>query len=96
MDPAIAATCRNLSGRGCRLTVEDAKLGPGFSVDSPIWFSIQLTPRPPEIRGGGQVAWLQKERGEPGKIRLILGIEFTQVSFTDRERIKAFITLHSA
>lgn len=90
-DPAVAATCRNLSARGCRLWVEDAGWVPGFDVESPITFSIRLHPLKPELVGCGRVAWFSRERGEEGKIRAVFGVEFTEVSFSDRERIKAHI-----
>lgn len=92
-DPVVAATCRNLSARGCRLRVEDVKRVPGFDVESPIYFSIRLHPLQPELVGCGQVVWFKRERGEEGKIRSIFGIEFTDVSFSDRERIKGFILI---
>ena len=71
--------------------IEDSRLAPGFDLDSPIEFSIQLTPEEKEIQGSGRIAWIKKERGMAGKTRLVLGIEFTAVSTRDRERIKAFI-----
>ncbi len=91
LDPTIAASCRNLSARGCRLQIEDVRLVPGFDLDSHIEFAIQLTPDEKEIQGGGKIAWAKRERGMTGKIRLVLGVEFTAVSTRDRERIKAFI-----
>ncbi len=110
MDSPIVATCRNISARGCRLAIEDAKMAPNFDVDLPIYFLIDLSPWKPHrphktiglsrsepqessclIEGGGHVVWLKREHGEPGKIRLGLGIEFTSVSFPDREKIKAYI-----
>ena len=91
-DPTVAATCRNLSARGCRLRVEDEKLVPGFDLESPIYFAIQLQPNQPEVAGGGEVVWMGRERGEEGKVRAIFGVEFTAVSFADRERIKGFIS----
>lgn len=90
-DPTVAATCRNLSARGCRLRVEDEKLVPGFDLESPIYFAIQLEPAKPQISGVGQVVWMGRERGEAGKVRAVFGVEFISVSFADRERIKAFI-----
>lgn len=86
-----AATCRNLSARGCRLQVEDADLLRGLDVESPVHFSFRLEPGSPEIQGSGKVAWLTRQRGEGAKIQLILGIEFTGLSFSDRERIKSYI-----
>ena len=61
-DPTVAATCRNISSRGCRLTVEDAKLVPGFDVESPIQFAITLDPQTPDVLGGGLVAWIIASR----------------------------------
>lgn len=90
-DPTVAATCRNISGRGCRLTVEDAKLVPGFDVESPIQFTITLDSKTPDVLGGGLVCWIKRERGIEGKTRLVLGVEFTAVPLDERERIKAFI-----
>ena len=95
-DSPVAATCRNLSARGCRFWVEDARLIPGLDLESPVQFSIQLEPARPEITGGGRVVWLKKERGEAGKIRVILGLEYISVSFADRERIKGYIASHAA
>ncbi len=43
------------------------------------------------VEGAGHVAWLKREHGEFGKIRLTLGVEFAAVSFEDREKIKAYI-----
>ena len=92
-DSPIAATCRNLSGRGCRFVIEDLRWVSEFYLESPIYFSFQLKPDTPEISGGGVVNWLKKQRGEPDKIRYVLGVEFTSVSFADRDRIRAFIFL---
>ena len=108
-DTPVASTCRNISARGCRLVIEDARLAPNFDVDLPIHFRIDLSPwkphrphaRPgasvnksedsPLIEGSGEVVWVKREHGEPGAIRLNLGVQFTAVSFQDREKIKAFI-----
>lgn len=87
----VAATCRNLSARGCRLQVENAELLPGMDVESAVGFLLQLGPMGPPVEGAGKVAWLKRERSGSGKIRLSLGIEFTAVSLPDRERIKAHI-----
>lgn len=91
VDPTIGASCRNISARGCRLQIEDARLVPGFDLDSSLEFSIQLSAEQKEVGGSGKIAWLKKERGMAGKTRLVLGVEFTAVSTRDRERIKAFI-----
>lgn len=87
----IAGTCRNVSARGCRLQVEDADLLPALDVDSPVEFSFQLDSAGPPIRGAAKAAWVRRERGDGGKIRVVLGLEFTSVSLPDRERIKAYI-----
>jgi len=90
-DAPIATTCRNLSGRGCRLRIEDANLAPEFDLDSKIAFSLSLDPRKPELGGSAKIAWTKRERGNAGKVRLVLGAEFIGVSMEHREQIKAFI-----
>ncbi len=90
-DLAIAATCRNLSARGCRLCLEDAKLAPEFDLDSKSTFSLRLDPRKPELGGNAKIAWTKRERGNAGKVRLVLGAEFIGVSMEHREQIKVFI-----
>lgn len=90
-DAPVGCTCRNISARGCRLRIENASLVPDLEIDHVIQFRFQLGLQPLEILGSGKVAWIKKERGDPGKICLICGIEFTTLSFQDREHIKAFI-----
>ncbi len=90
-DSTVAAVCRNLSARGCRLSVEDARLLAGVDLESQIWFSIPLDPKTEEVGGAAKVAWIRKERGEEGKVRLILGVEFVGIPLPVRERIKAYI-----
>lgn len=87
----VASTCRNLSAGGCRLQIENAELLPGIDVNSSIEFSIQLEPTGSPIQGVSKVAWVQRERGDGGKIRVVLGLEFTSLPFPERERIKAYI-----
>ncbi len=104
-EPCVG-TCRNISARGCRFMFEDEKRCPLFDIDSPIRFWIDLSPwRPhpaayvktgevPEtvsVEGSGRVVWTKREHGEPGRIQLLIGVEFAVVSFADRERIKEFI-----
>lgn len=91
-DSPIPATCRNLSAKGCRLAVEEIRPVTGFNLGSPIYFSFELPPSALEVAGGGVVAWFQRERGEKGRTRLVLGVQFRSVTFTDQERIKAFIS----
>lgn len=86
-----AGTCRNLSAGGCRLQIENAELLPAIDVNSKVEFSTQLEPTGPPIQGTAHVAWVRRERGEGGKIRVVLGLEFTSVSLPERERIKAYI-----
>lgn len=90
-DPAVAATCRNLGARGCRFAVEDTRRLPGLNVETPITFSIEIAPSMQPVDGGGRVAWMKRERGEGGKVRLILGIEFSSVAIAHQERIKAYL-----
>ncbi len=87
----IGCTCRNISARGCRLQIEDARLLPFGDMEAVVQFSIQMEPAGPPIEGSGKVVWLKKERGDMGKVRLILGVEFTAVSLPDRERVKGYI-----
>ncbi len=90
-DPAVAATCRNLGARGCRFAVEDARRLPALNVETPIAFSIEIAPSMPTVEGGGRVAWMKRERGEGGKVRLVVGVEFTSVAGSHQERIKAYL-----
>ena len=90
-DSPIPATCRNLSAKGCRLTVEESRPLTGFNLESPIYFSFELPPSAMEIAGGGVVAWFKRERGGKGETRLVLGVQFTSITFTNQERIRAFI-----
>ena len=87
----VAATCRNLSGRGCKLQIEDAQILSELTVDSRLEFSIQLEPIGVPVEGTGKIAWVRQERGEEARTRLVVGLEYTSVPTIDRERIKAFI-----
>jgi len=87
----IACTCRNLSASGCRLQIEHAELLPGMDVESPVEFSIQLKPTGLPIQGTAKVAWVRRERGDSGRIRSVLGLEFTLLPLPEREQIKAYI-----
>ena len=92
-DPTLPATCRNISAKGCRFTLEESRPITGFDLDSPIYFSFELPPDAMEISGGGAVAWFKRERAEKGRTRLVLGVQFRSVAFSSQERIKAFISL---
>ena len=91
-DPTLAATCRNISARGCRFTLEESRPITGFNLDSPIYFSFELPPAAVEISGGGTVVWFKREHGEKGKTRMVLGVQFKSIGFSSQERIKAFIS----
>lgn len=87
----VAGTCRNLSARGCRLQIESAELLPALDVNSSLEFSVHLEPTSPPIQGTAKVAWIRRERGDGGKIRVVMGMEFVTLPLPERERIKAYI-----
>jgi c-di-GMP-binding flagellar brake protein YcgR len=87
----VAGTCRNISAGGCRLQVEDASRLPPLDVNSSLEFSVQLDPAGSPIQGIAKVAWIRRERGDSGKIRVVVGMEFVTLPLSERERIKAYI-----
>lgn len=87
----VAGTCRNISAGGCRLQIENAELLPALDVNSSLEFSVQLEAAGPPIQGTAKVAWIRRERGDGGKIRVVMGVEFMTLPLPERERIKAYI-----
>lgn len=87
----IAGTCRNISASGFRLQIENAELLPALDVNSSFEFSVQMEAASSPIQGTAKVAWIRRERGDGGKIRVVLGLEFVTLPLPERERIKAYI-----
>ncbi len=59
-------------------------------------FCLKLDPESPEISMFGRLAWVVREVTKAGHTRLRAGVEFIDVSKTDHERIKDFVTAFNA
>jgi len=82
------AECTDISEGGCRIELDTLLSGP--DIDYGIKVGIDLPDGQPRLIINGKIVWL-KEENKDLLAKYLVGIQFNELKFEEKERIKKFV-----